>query len=83
MTGHEERHDPGTFNIWTGRKLREFRAPREQGAPREPSKYRCMPKLDSGWTRGEGMNVSYCCLYFARCVSCCCLSSARCGAAGG
>lgn len=64
VTGREERMDPTQYNLWTGRKLREFRS--DKRAPKEVSKYRCRPALDEGWTRGEGMDCAYCCLYFAR-----------------
>lgn len=65
VTGHEEAHAPGTVNIWTGRVLREYRKPRE-GRRKEASKYRCLPKADSGETRGSRSGAGYCCLYFAR-----------------
>ncbi|EFN52859.1 hypothetical protein CHLNCDRAFT_138339 [Chlorella variabilis] len=65
VTGHEEVHAAGTVNIWTGRVLKEYRKPREN-RKKEASAYRCHPKIDSGWTRGEGSGVEYCCLYFAR-----------------
>jgi hypothetical protein len=69
VTAHEEVHAAGTVNIWTGRVLKEFRKPRE-GRRKEVSKYRCHGKIDSGWTRGEGSGVGYCCLYFARGIWC-------------
>ena len=71
VTGHEEVHAPGTVNAWTGRVLREYRKPREEGQRRrEASKYRCHPRLDSGWTRGADSGQNYCCLYFARGIWC-------------
>jgi hypothetical protein len=65
VTGHVEEHAAGTVNIWTGKVLKEFRKQRELHR-KEASKYRCLPKLDSGWTRGEASGMQYCCLYFAR-----------------
>ncbi|KAL4439994.1 hypothetical protein ABPG75_002995 [Micractinium tetrahymenae] len=65
VTGHEEAHAPGTVNIWTGRVLKEYRKPRD-GRRKEASQYRCLPKVDSGETRGSRSGAGYCCLYFAR-----------------
>ena len=64
MTPIRESHEPGTVNIWTGKRL-GGRGAREAG-PRVATKYRCQPELDSGWTRGEASGATYCCLYFAR-----------------
>jgi hypothetical protein len=53
-------------NLWTGRTLREYRAPREGRGVRNVSGYRCAPALDAGWTRGEGAGIVHHCLYFAK-----------------
>lgn len=67
VTGHEEKHDPGTFNIWSGRKNKGWGGGRDrEKGPRQASAYRCRPKVDTGRTRGDAAGVAYCCLYFAR-----------------
>lgn len=66
ITELEDSNDPAQYNIWTHRKLKEFRTPREGRGTKHRSEYRCHPKLDSGWTRGSKSGCSYCCLYFAR-----------------
>ena len=71
VTGHEEKHDLATWNIWTGRPAKGMGGGRERGSggerrSKEASKYRCHPELDEGWTRGEGQGNVYACLYFAR-----------------
>lgn len=63
MISDEKTQSDLTYNIWTSRTAKGFIAP---DAPREASKYRCQPSIDQGWTRGEEMQVQYCCLYFAR-----------------
>ena len=66
MTAQEERRADGNINIWTGRPAKGFGRSREERLKRVASAYRCHPRLDEGWTRGEGSGVQYCCLYFAR-----------------
>lgn len=69
VTGFEESNDMATHNIWTHRRNKGFGggAKREGGrGTKQKSEYRCHPKVDEGYTRGEGMGSGYCCLYFAR-----------------
>ena len=70
VTAHEEKRAPGTFNVWTGRTLKEYRTPRENTGPRQASKYRCLPKADTGWTRGADSGATFACYYFARGLWC-------------
>lgn len=66
VTGLEDSNDTSQYNIWSHRKLRAFRSPREGRGTKQQSEYRCLPTLHSGWTRGSRSGCAYCCLYFAR-----------------
>lgn len=66
VTGREEVIPTGQVNVWTGRRLREFRTEKTSRGVKNLTAYRCHPKLDEGWTRGERGGNQYCCIYFAR-----------------
>lgn len=58
----------GETNIWTGR--RGLGQQRDKAAPRvkerEASRFRCVPLLDVGRTRGSDAHQRTFCLYFAK-----------------
>jgi len=55
-----------THNIWDGRRQKAHRQPKEGRGTKLKSEYKCIPDLDSGYTRGECAGCSYHCIYFAR-----------------
>eukprot|EP00798_Chlamydomonas_sp_ICE-L_P022793 gene22793-29961_t len=74
---HEAPKDTNTFNIWYGKT--PCSGDRNEGRGRGleamvRSKYRCVPQLDCGRTRGSDANQHVFCIYF--CKGCCAQGSA-------